>query len=80
MFLGVIPLCKQLIPLISRTMSDTACNRCGDVFYKGHLTKCKALSRRCFKCQKIGHLSTQRLNSCIGTASERNGCQKEINS
>lgn len=48
-------------------MFDTACYRCGDIFYKGHLTKCKALSRRCFKCQKIGHLSTQCRNSCIGT-------------
>lgn len=52
---------------MSRTISGIACYLCGELFYKGCKTKCKAMSMRCFTCQKIGHLSTQCKSSCIRT-------------
>lgn len=52
---------------MSRTLSGIACYLCGELFYKGCKTKCKAMSMHCFTCQKIGHLSTQCRSSCVRT-------------
>ena len=44
-------------------MSNSLCYRCGELFDKGHLLKCKAINRQCFTCQRVGHLSKQCRNS-----------------